>query len=83
MAMDASVDSRQLPAWPPLPHNDRERVDAFLARLGRMTSDSRVRASRYSFNAWERQVWAAHYPGEVPLVNGEVEWIALRLTEVE
>lgn len=42
-----------------------------------MSTAERIRASRYSFSAWERQVWAGNFPEEVPLVNGEVEWIAL------
>jgi hypothetical protein len=62
---------------------DRNRLDAFLARLQRMTPDERIRASRYSFKSWERHVWAGRYPEEVPLVNGEVEWIALRSVDAE
>jgi hypothetical protein len=46
-----------------------------------MTPDERIRASRYSFKSWERQVWARQYPDEVPLINGEVEWIALGLAD--
>jgi hypothetical protein len=26
---------------------------------------------------WERWIYAARYPDEVPTVNGELEWIAL------
>ena len=48
-----------------------------------MTPEERIRASRYSFKAWERQVWAGRYADEVPLVNGEVEWIALRLADLD
>lgn len=80
---DGSVVSRPLPVWPLLPLGDRDRLDAFLARLARMTPEERIRASRYSFKAWERQVWAGHYPDEVPLVNGEVEWITLRLADLD
>ena len=81
--MDGSIASRPPLAWPSLPLNDRDRLDTFLERLGRMTPSERIRASRYKFDSWERQVWAGHYPGEVPLVNGEVEWIALRLVDLE
>ncbi len=42
-----------------------------------MTPESRIRASRYRFAPWERQIWAGYFPDEVPLVNGEFEWIAL------
>ena len=70
-------------AWPLLPLSDRDRLDAFLARLDGMTSEERIRASRYSFNRWERQIWAQHYPEEVPLVNGEVEWITMRQVDLD
>lgn len=56
-------------------------VDSFLAELEKMTPEERIRASRYSFNRWERWVYAARYPDEVPLVNGELEWIALALAD--
>ncbi len=79
--MGGSVVSRPSSDWPLLPHGDRARLAAFLARLARMTPEARIRASRYRFKAWERQVWAGHYPDEVPLINGEVEWIALRLAD--
>lgn len=56
-----------------------QRLDAFVAELGQMTPEERIRASRYSFDGWERSVYAARYPDEVPLVNGELEWIAATL----
>lgn len=58
-----------------------ERRKAFIARLDRMSSEERLRASRYEFDRWQRSVWAGRYPEEVPTVNGEVEWIARRLTD--
>lgn len=48
-----------------------------------MSEEERVRASRFSFISWQRNVWAAHYPDEVPLVNGEIEWMALKLVDLE
>jgi len=48
-----------------------------------MSSEQRIRASRFSFKSWELHVWAGHYPDEVPLINGEFEWIALRSVEAE
>jgi hypothetical protein len=54
-------------------------LDRFLSELKRMSPDERVRASRYTFSRWERSVWVGRYPDEVPLVNGEFEWIALNL----
>ena len=58
------------------------KLDAFVAELWKMTSDERVRASRYTFNRWELYVWAARFPDEVPLINGEYEWIALGSADV-
>lgn len=55
------------------------RLDAFVAELRKMTAEERVRASRYSFNRWERWVYAARFPEEVPTVNDELEWIAATL----
>lgn len=57
---------------------ETERVlDSFVSVLRRMTREERISASRHGgFTRWERWVWAARYPEEVPLVNGELEWIA-------
>ena len=81
--MGGSIVSRPSSAWPLLPYSDCERLDAFLARLDRMTPEERIRASHYQFKAWERRVWAGRFPDEVPLINGEVEWIALRLADLD
>ncbi|MGH2973931.1 MAG: hypothetical protein ACRDLL_03560 [Solirubrobacterales bacterium] len=54
-------------------------IDRFVSELRRMTSEERIAASRFSMNRWERWAYAARYPDEVPLVNGELEWIALNL----
>jgi hypothetical protein len=52
-------------------------VEGFVSILRRMTREERISASRHGgFTRWERWVWAARFPEEVPLVNGEVEWIA-------
>ena len=52
-------------------------VAGFLSILRRMTRKERISASRHGgFNRWERWVWAARYSEEVPLINGEFEWIA-------
>lgn len=75
--------SRSSRDWPLLPLGDRERRDAFLTRLARMTPETRIRSSRYRWKTWERQVWAGYYPDEVPLVNGEFEWIALRRADLD
>jgi hypothetical protein len=60
------------------------RQNAFLKRLHRMSAQERLRASRAGgFDRWERGVWARHYPEEVPVVNGELEWIALGLADLD
>jgi hypothetical protein len=52
--------------------------EAFLARLGRMSVEERRRAARHGgFTSWQLTLWAARFPDEVPVVNGEYEWIAL------
>jgi hypothetical protein len=49
-----------------------------------MTAARRLLASRDgTFSHAERALWAAHYPEEVPLVNGEIEWIALSLADLD
>lgn len=55
------------------------RVESFLSELRRMSPDERKRASRYTMNRFEYWVYAARFPDEVPLVNGELERIALTL----
>jgi hypothetical protein len=81
--MAESVASRPSPAWPLLPLCDHDRCDAFLARLARMTPEERIRVSRHEFKRWELHVWAGHYPDEVPLIDGEFEWIAMRSVDTE
>lgn len=48
-----------------------------VSRLDAMSPAERLTASRTTFTPHERAVWAARFPEEVPLVNGEYEWIAL------
>ncbi|HET7445365.1 MAG TPA: hypothetical protein VFJ57_11965 [Solirubrobacterales bacterium] len=48
-----------------------------------MTSEERIRAAHHWFKSWECRVWAAHFPNEVPLINGELPWIALRSIDAE
>jgi hypothetical protein len=57
---------------------------AFLARLAEMTPQQRIDgARRGDFNRAQRGLWVASYPDEVPLVNGELEWIALGLADLD
>jgi hypothetical protein len=61
-----------------------ERLDVFLNALEQMSEVERVRAARVgAFTHWERSVWAARFPEQVPLVNGEFEWIALSLADLD
>ena len=55
-----------------------------LTVLSRMTSAERISASRHGgFTRHERAIWAARYPEEVPIVNGEFEWIAAGLADLD
>ena len=59
-------------------------LDAFLLRLALMSEEERVRAARFGgFTRSERAIWAARFPEEVPLVNGEFEWIARGLADLD
>ncbi len=65
-------------------HETERLVDSFASVLRRMTPAERISASRHGgFTRWERWVWAARYPDEVPLVNGEVEWIACNMADLD
>jgi hypothetical protein len=59
------------------------RRKAFLAQLARMSTEERLRAARHEFDRRQRSIWAGRYPEEVPTVNGEVEWIALGLADLD
>jgi hypothetical protein len=57
---------------------------AFSARLARMSVEERINASRNGgFTRHERSIWAARYPKQVPLIDGEFEWIALSLADLD
>jgi hypothetical protein len=78
-----------MPISPPTvrpPRNRRrtDRHDAFLDRLASMSPAARLLAARRGeFARSERALWARLYPDEVPTVNGEVEWIALDLADLD
>lgn len=61
---------------------ERDRLMAFLACLRQMDSARRLRAAA-EFSHWELAVWSAHYPEEVPLVNGEFAWITCNLADLD
>jgi hypothetical protein len=57
---------------------------AFLALLADMSPQQRVHAARSgAFDRSQRALWASTYPDDVPLVNGELEWIALGLADLD
>ena len=60
------------------------RATGCLQRLERMTPAERLAAYRSGqLNSSERALWARTFPNEVPVVNGEVEWIALGLADLD
>jgi hypothetical protein len=57
---------------------------AFLSRLAEMTPLQRIDAARHGdFDRTERALWVSVYPDEISLVNGELEWIALGLADLD
>lgn len=63
-----------------------ERFDprAVLRRLEQMGPERRLRAYRSGrMTHAERALWTAHFPEEVPIVNDEIEWIALGLADLD
>lgn len=60
------------------------RADDFIDRLGRMGFQQRLAAYRSGeFSRRERAIWAARFPEEVPLLNGELEWIAMSMVDLD
>jgi len=62
---------------------DDHTTGSFLARLARMSPAARLEGYRYSFTPRQRTIWIAHYPDEVPIVDGEYEHIALTLADLD
>jgi hypothetical protein len=66
---------------PPVPTEHRR---SFLETLEAMGAERRLAIYRSGgFTGPERALWAANYPEEVPLVNDELEWIALGLADLD
>lgn len=58
--------------------NKDERSETPVDRLYRLGDRGRFAAYRAGkLSRAERSIWAARFPNEVPLVNGEFEWIGL------
>ncbi len=54
------------------------------AALGRMTPAQRLAAYRRGELTFQQCCsWAARWPAEVPTVNGEYEWIALAMADLD
>jgi hypothetical protein len=61
-------------------YSDRD----FLAHLSALTRERRLadyRAGLYTRH--QLSLWATNIPEEVPLVNGELPWIALGLADID
>ena len=56
---------------------ERERLEEQLRRLWAMSPSERVAAMRRGeLNLLQCAAWAARYPDQVPLLNGEFEYLA-------
>jgi hypothetical protein len=59
---------------------DRE----FLSYLSGLSREGRLADYRAGLmNRHQLAVWAAHFPDEVPLINGELPWIASDLADLD
>ena len=55
-----------------------------VTRLSRMGCEGRIAAYRKGrLSRHERAVWAARFPDEIPLCNGELPWLALGLADLD
>jgi hypothetical protein len=80
---DDALSARSSPA-PVIPLTGARRRRAFIERLAHMTPEQRLDAVRSGrFTRSERTAWAARYPDEVPLINGELPWIARHLADLD
>ncbi len=72
------------PLRKPTPPTEQLAGDDPVTRLNRMGREGRLAAYREGgLSRHERAVWAARFPGEVPLCNGELPWIALSLADLD
>ena len=64
-------------------HRNAKERDVRLQRLWLMTPAQRIAAMRRGQLSLEQcAAWAAHYPEQVPLVNGEFEYLMALAPEV-
>lgn len=64
--------------WLKVRRAERE-VESFVAELRKMAPDERISASEYTMSRWEYWIYAARFPNEVPIVNGELKRIVRTL----
>jgi hypothetical protein len=56
----------------------------YLLHLSSLSRERRLADYRAGlFSRRQLSLWANHYHDEVPKVNGELEWIALRLADLD
>lgn len=56
----------------------------FLLRLSDLTRERRLASYRAGlFTRHQLSLWATNFPQEIPLVNGELPWIALGLADLD
>ncbi len=68
---------------PAIPLRDQDEP-RFAAILDRMTPLERLRAYRAgTFDRREVAIWSARFPEETPLLNGELEWIARDMADLD
>ena len=88
--LERSHTVRLRPILAPVPrpaperHREPPRDESFVDRLYRMGVEGRLSAYRAGeLSHRECTIWAARFPDEVPLVNNELEWIALRAADLD
>lgn len=78
------VDGKSLIAQPLVIHISEGEEQSFFERLCEMGYARRLAMYRRGdFSRSQRSIWAARFPEEVPLLNGEFEWIALAMADLD
>ncbi len=68
----------------PAPIEAPRREPSIAERIDALGPSGRYRAYQHGLlSRRELFTWAARYPDEVPLVNGELPWIALTLADLD
>ena len=62
----------------------RSRDRVFLTHLAGLTREGRLAEYRAGlYTRHQLSLWATKFPEEVPLLNGELEWIAIGLADLD